>query len=292
MFCLKRFRMLRSSGCGGIRVAESARRQHERGLTFLMNSPANIPAAVLAVSHLRRVFDGGAVAVDDLSFELYAGEVVGLLGANGAGKTTAMNIILGLMKPTSGTVRIFGMDPFRQRIAILRRCNFASAYTDLPGNLYVWQNLTIFGRIYGVQNLKRRIDELLEMFEISHLKKRVTGHLSAGEATRLQLCKALLNKPGLLMLDEPTASLDPDIADKVRKILRRVQQESGIAILYTSHNMRDIEEVCDRVFFMHKGKLVTSGRPQDVIERFQQSSMEDVFIRIVRGGDIEEAPPA
>jgi ABC-2 type transport system ATP-binding protein len=246
-------------------------------------------APVLSVQHLRREFEKGAVAVSDLSFEVKPGEVVGLLGANGAGKTTAMHIILGLMSPTSGTVRVFGMDPFKDRTAILRRCNFASAYTDLPGNLYVWQNLTVFGRIYGVRNLPERIDELLELFEIPHLKKRVTGHLSAGESTRLQLCKALLNRPGLLMLDEPTASLDPDIADKVRKILRRVQQESGIAILYTSHNMRDVEEVCDRVLFMHKGKVVTEGSPREVVDRFQQTDMEGVFIRIVREGDIEEA---
>lgn len=246
---------------------------------------------VLSVKNLRREFEKGAVAVQDLSFDVRPGEVVGLLGANGAGKTTAMNIILGLMQPTSGTVRAFGMDPFQNRIAILRRCNFASAYTDLPGNLYVWQNLTVFGRIYKVPHLKERIDELLELFEISHLKKRVTGHLSAGESTRLQLCKALLNKPELLMLDEPTASLDPDIADKVRKILRLVQQESGIAILYTSHNMRDIEEVCDRVLFMHKGRVVAEGSPKEVVARFQEDSMEDVFIRIVRGGDIEDAKP-
>ena len=254
-----------------------------------MNSPVPLPEPALAVSHLRREFEGGAVAVADLSFEVKPGEVVGLLGANGAGKTTAMHIILGLMTPTAGTVRLFGMDPLRDRIAILRQCNFASAYTDLPGNLLVWQNLTVFGRIYGVKDLPRRIGELLEMFEIGHLRKRVTGHLSAGESTRLQLCKALLNKPRLLMLDEPTASLDPDIADKVRKILRRVQQESGIAILYTSHNMRDIEEVCDRVLFMHKGKVVTEGSPREVLDKFKQTSMEDVFIRIVRDGDIEEA---
>ena len=243
---------------------------------------------VLSVKNLRREFEKDAVAVADLSFDVRAGEVVGLLGANGAGKTTAMHIILGLMSPTAGTVRVFGMDPFKDRVAILRRCNFASAYTDLPGNLLVWQNLTVFGRIYGVKDLPRRIDEMLELFEIPHLKKRVTGHLSAGESTRLQLCKALLNRPGLLMLDEPTASLDPDIADKVRKILRRVQQESGIAILYTSHNMRDVEEVCDRVIFMHKGKVVTEGSPRDVVARFQQTDMEGVFIRIVREGDIEE----
>lgn len=241
---------------------------------------------VLRVDHLRRLF-GQTVAVEDLSFTVSPGEVVGLLGANGAGKTTAMNIILGLMTPTSGSVRIFGMDPARHRVAILKRANFASAYTDLPGNLYVWQNLKVFAGIYRVKNAMKKIDELLEMLEISHLKKRVTGHLSAGESTRLHLCKALLNDPELLMLDEPTASLDPDIADKVRKILRRVQRERDIAILYTSHNMRDIEEVCDRVLFMHKGKVVAEGSPAEVVRKFEEDSMEDVFIRIVRDGDIE-----
>ncbi len=244
---------------------------------------------VLAVDGLRREFADGSVAVADLSFRVCRGEVVGLLGANGAGKTTAMHIILGLVTPTAGSVRIFGMDPVKDREAILRRCNFASAYTGLPGNLLVWQNLMVFGKLYGVKNLRNRIAELLGMFEIGHLRDRLTSHLSAGEATRLHLCKALLNEPGLLMLDEPTASLDPDIADKVRKILRRIQRERGIAILYTSHNMRDIEEVCDRVIFMHKGKVVTEGTPAQVVSGFRENSMENVFIRIVRGGDLEEA---
>ncbi len=249
------------------------------------------PPPVLEVSGLRREFEGGSVAVHDLSFHIQPGEVVGLLGANGAGKTTAMSIILGLMSPTSGSVRIFGLDPMRERIRILRQCNFASTYTDLPGNLLVWQNLTVFARLYRVPDHKRRIRELLELFEIGHLHDRVTGHLSAGESTRLHLCKSLLNNPRLLMMDEPTASLDPDIADKVRKIIRRVQRERGIAILYTSHNMRDIEEVCDRVLFMHKGRVVAAGTPPEVIASFSESSMENVFIRIVRGGDLE-VPPA
>ena len=245
---------------------------------------------VLVVDRLRRLF-GGTVALENLSFSLVKGEVVGLLGANGAGKTTAMSIILGLMDASSGGVRIFGMDPMKQRIAVLRRINYASAYTDLPANLEVGQNLRVFAGIYRVKNPDRKIDGLLEMLEIAHLKKRATGHLSAGESTRLHLCKALLNDPELLLLDEPTASLDPDIADKVRKLLRRIQQERGIAILHTSHNMRDIEEVCDRVIFMHQGKVVTEGSPAQVISRFNETSMEDVFIRIVRDGDIEAAPP-
>jgi len=245
-----------------------------------------MPEPVLIVEHLRRLF-GETAAVEDLSFTVGKGEVVGLLGANGAGKTTAIHIILGLMKPTSGRVTLFGMDPFKHRIAVLKRTNYASAYSDLPGNLYVWQNLKVFAGIYRVKNADRKIDELLEMLEISHLKQRVTGHLSAGESTRLHLCKALLNDPELLMLDEPTASLDPDIADKVRRLLRRIQRERGIAILYTSHNMRDIEEVCDRVIFMHTGKVVAEGSPAEVIAKFDETTMEQVFIRIVRGGDLE-----
>jgi ABC-2 type transport system ATP-binding protein len=247
---------------------------------------------VLEVEGLRREFGDGSVAVENLSFRVNRGEVVGLLGANGAGKTTAMHIILGLVTPSAGRVRIFGMDPLKEREAILRRCNFASAYTGLPGNLLVWQNLVVFAGLYGVRDARRRITELLEMFEIAHLRDRLTSHLSAGESTRLHLCKALLNDPGLLMLDEPTASLDPDIADKVRKILRRIQRERGIAILYTSHNMRDIEEVCDRVIFMHKGKVVTEGTPAEVVAGFRENSMENVFIRIVRGGDLEDAAAA
>lgn len=246
---------------------------------------------VLRVEHLRRVF-GKTEAVADLSFEVAPGEVVGLLGANGAGKTTAISIIMGLMLPTAGSVQLFGMDPFRHRIAVLKRTNYASAYADLPGNLYVWQNLKVFAGIYRVKHPDQRIRELLDMLEISHLRDRVTGHLSAGESTRLHLCKALLNDPELLLLDEPTASLDPDIADKVRQLLRRIQKERNIAILYTSHNMRDIEEVCDRVLFMNQGKVVAEGSPAEVIARFDESSMEEVFIRIVRGGDLETAPPA
>jgi ABC-2 type transport system ATP-binding protein len=155
--------------------------------------------------------------------------------------------------------------------------------------MLVWQNLYVFAQIYRVKNAKRKIEELMEMFEISHLRKRVTGHLSAGESTRVHLCKALINEPELLLLDEPTASLDPDIADKVRKIIRRVQREKNIGILYTSHNMRDIEEVCDRVVFMHRSKVVAEGTTEEIVKRFKEKNMEDVFIRIVRDGVIEDA---
>ncbi len=240
------------------------------------------------VQHLRKEF-AGTVAVADVSFTVQRGEIVGVLGANGAGKTTTIQILLGLIKPTSGNVTVFGKDLERHRIEILQRSNFSSAYTGLPSNLKVWENLLIFAMIYGVKGHREKTNELLEMFEISHLRDKITGHLSSGESTRVNLCKSLLNDPELLMLDEPTASLDPDIADKVRKLLRRIQSERRITMVYTSHNMRDVEEVCDRVLFMHKGRIIAEGTPQQVKDRFNQKTLEDVFINVARGGDVMAA---
>lgn len=243
---------------------------------------------ILEAVELTREFDG-VKALDRFSFQLRRGEILGLLGANGAGKTTAMNCLLGLTLPTSGELYAFGKPLHRHRIEILRKANFSSSYVSLPGNLKVWQNLKVFAAIYGVAQPDRKIAELLEMLEISHLRQRVTGQLSAGESTRVNLCKAFLNDPELLMLDEPTASLDPDIADKVRKVVRRVRDERHPGILYTSHNMRDIEEVCDRVIFLHQGRIVAEGTPDAIVHRFAEDSLEDVFIRIARSGDLEAA---
>jgi ABC-2 type transport system ATP-binding protein len=262
------------------------------------SSPAKITARmstpdtreiILEARELTREFEG-VKALDRFSFKLHRGEVLGLLGANGAGKTTAMNCLLGLTLPTSGDLFAFGLPLQANRIQILQRSNFSSAYTALPGNLLVWQNLLVFARIYGVPNPKKKIAELMELLEISHLDKRVTGQLSAGESTRVNLCKAFLNDPELLMLDEPTASLDPDIADKVRKVVRKVQRERDIGILYTSHNMRDIEEVCDRVIFLHKGKIVCEGTPSDIVAQSSSDNLEDVFIKIARDGEILDEP--
>lgn len=241
---------------------------------------------VLRVSGLTKAFDN-VLSVNDVSFEIGRGEILGLLGANGAGKTTAINMLLGIISPSGGTIEVFGKNLAHSRIEILRRMNFCSTYTQLPGNLKVRQNLNVFGKLYRVPDLKNRIDEVLEMLEIAHLKERVSGHLSAGESTRLNLCKALLNRPDLLLLDEPTASLDPDIADKVRKVVKRIREEEGTTILYTSHNMRDVEEVCDRVVFMHKGKILFTGTSGEVLAHFQKDSLEDVFIQVARSGDIE-----
>ena len=241
---------------------------------------------ILQATNLTKTF-GDFTAVKGISFQIRKGEILGLLGANGAGKTTVINMMLGILTPTSGTVTVFGKDLAKKRIEILRRMNFCSTYTQLPGNLYVWQDLKVFGMIYGVTGLSRRIDEVLEMLEIAHLKERVAGHLSAGESTRLNLCKALLNRPELLLLDEPTASLDPDIADKVRKVVRRVQREDGSTLLYTSHNMRDVEEVCDRVIFLHQGKILFEGTPEEIVRHFQEEDLESVFIRVARSGDVK-----
>lgn len=239
------------------------------------------------VQSLRKTF-GKVTAIEELSFHVKKGEIVGLLGPNGAGKTTAISILLGLVTPTSGTLRILGLHLPQDRIAILEKCNFTSAYVGLPANLKVMENLVVFAGLYGVRRPRAKIMGLLERFEIAHLHDRVTGALSAGESTRVNLCKALLNDPELMLLDEPTASLDPDMADKVRKFLREIQKERGISMVYTSHNMRDVEEVCDRVLFMQKGRILTEGTPAQILEKFQETSLEEVFIRVARTGDVEE----
>ncbi len=225
-------------------------------------------------------------ALDHLSLELHRGQILGLLGPNGAGKTTAIHIFLGLLTPSSGEVSVFGLSPLKNRQAIAGRLNFSSAYAQLPSNLKVMENLSIFAKIYAVPDPRKKIDTLLELFEIGGLKNRLTGALSAGEKTRLNLCKCFLNDPELLLLDEPTASLDPEMADTVRKILKTIQKEKNIGILYTSHNMPEVEEICDRILFIHEGKTIAEGTPQEVLKSFRSNSLEQVFIRIVRSGDV------
>jgi ABC-2 type transport system ATP-binding protein len=246
---------------------------------------SNHSPTVLRVLELTKAFND-VVAVDRLSFGIARGEIVGILGANGAGKTTTLQMILGLIRPTSGRIEIFGQDLEQHRIEILSRMNFSSVGVNLPMNLRVSQNLWIFAKLYGVKDAWKRIDALLNLLAIDHLRDAITGRLSSGEVSRVNLCKALLNHPQLLLLDEPTASLDPDIADKVRKILRRVQQEEEVAMLYTSHNMRDIEEICDRVLFLHNGHLMAEGTPAQMVERFRTRNLEEVFIRIARSGEV------
>ena len=239
-------------------------------------------APVLEARRLTKRFDD-LTAVDGISFALQRGEILGLLGPNGAGKTTTIQLLLGLTTPTSGEVCVFGLDLARHRRAILQRVNFSSTYVSLPSNLTIWENLNVFGRLYGLRHPRKKIEELLDLLEIPQVLGRLTGSLSSGQQTRLHLAKALINDPEILFLDEPTASLDPDIAAKVRDVLRRVQRERGVSMIYTSHNMREVEVMCDRVMFIAGGRIVTEGTPAEVVARTQAGSLEDLFIAIARG---------
>jgi ABC-2 type transport system ATP-binding protein len=241
--------------------------------------------AAIAVTGLTKRF-GDVAAVDGLSFSVASGEIFGLLGPNGAGKTTTIQLLLGLTTPTAGDVRVLGLSMPSDRLAILQRVNFSSAYISLPSNLTVRQNLRVFAGLYGVRRPGAKIDSLLELFEVSDSAGRPTGALSSGQLTRVNLCKAFLNDPEVLFLDEPTASLDPDIADKVRTALQKLQRERGVTIVYTSHNMREVEVLCDRVLFLAHGRAVAEGSPSEVRARARSDSLEDVFIAIAR----EKAP--
>src|SRR5262245_26073034 len=242
---------------------------------------------VIQVTDLTKRF-GEVTAVDHLSFSVAQGEIFGLLGPNGAGKTTTIQLLLGLTTPSSGSATVLGLDVRRERRRVLQRVNFSSAYISLPSNLTVRQNLRVFARLYGIRRPEPRITELLERFEIPDIADRATGALSSGQLTRVNLCKAFINDPEVLFLDEPTASLDPDIADKARRALREIQRDRSVTIVYTSHNMQEIELMCDRVIFLARGRAVTEGSPREVRERAHGASLEDVFIAIARNGEIRE----
>jgi ABC-2 type transport system ATP-binding protein len=246
---------------------------------------------IIEVTHLTKCF-GDVTAVRDLSFSVAPGEIFGLLGPNGAGKTTTIQLLLGLTTPTSGQARLFGLDVGTRRRAILQRVNFSSAYVALPTNLTVWENLYVFARLYGRRRPQRKIAALLDLLELSQVVNHKTGALSSGQLTRLHLCKALINDPEILFLDEPTASLDPDIAAKVRATLRRIRQDHGVTMLYTSHNMREIEHMCDRIAFLAGGKMVTQGTPREVIARAHTASLEEVFLSIARDGRLRNVVEA
>jgi ABC-2 type transport system ATP-binding protein len=246
---------------------------------------------VIAVTQLTKRF-GDVTAVNNLSFTVMPGQIFGLLGPNGAGKTTTIQLLLGLITPTSGHACLFGLDVRQHRRAVLQRVNFSSAYVSLPTNLTVWENLYVFARLYGIRKPQKKIASLLELFDMSHVTTTVTGALSSGQLTRLHLCKAFINDPDILFLDEPTASLDPDIAVKVRTTLRHMQRERHVTIVYTSHNMREIEHMCDEVLFLARGQAVTQGAPQDVIARTRTASLEEVFITIARDGRLQDIADA
>lgn len=247
-----------------------------------------MPDEIVVVRGLAKKYKA-VTALDSLSLVVRRGEIYGLLGPNGAGKTTAIQIMMGVLTPSGGDVRVFGLSPIKDRHRLADRVNFSSAYVQLPFNLSVGQNLDIFARLYGVPHRSVKIASLLESFRLADKAKARTGSLSSGEQTRLNLCKALLNDPELLFLDEPTASLDPDIADLVRTTLQEFQRRSGLTIVYTSHNMAEVEALCDRVLFLHRGKAITEGTPKEVANRFEKDNLEKVFIHLARTGDVMDA---
>jgi len=231
---------------------------------------------------------GGAVAVDGVSFDVRPGEVLGLLGPNGAGKTTTLHMLLGVIRPTSGTVRLFGLDPYDGSKAALRRVGFASPEALMDWRLSVAQNLRVYAALYGAPN--GAIDRAIDLLHLRDLAPSRFGDLSLGQQTRAGLARALLHDPDLLVLDEPTSSLDPDIAEKTRRVLDDIRRERGLSILYTSHNMAEVEEMCDRVVFLHRGRVVADGSPLEVSRRIlgsatlDEAAMEEVFLKIAREG--------
>jgi ABC-2 type transport system ATP-binding protein len=244
-------------------------------------SSTDPPAVVLRASALCKSYSA-LVAVDHVSFVVRSREIVGLLGPNGAGKTTTINMLLGVLAPTSGSVHIAGIDLARRRLHALARTNFAAVYAALPGNLTVAQNLRVFGLIYGVKNLTARVAVLLEEFDLVRLRDTKCGLLSSGEQTRVSLAKAMLNRPQLLLLDEPTASLDPAAAQGARAHILALVQASGCGVLWTSHNMYEVQEVCDRVLFLSHGRILLEGDPKSLPREHGADTLEELFIRLAR----------
>jgi ABC-2 type transport system ATP-binding protein len=236
---------------------------------------------VLSVHELCKSY-GQLRAVTQVSFRIRRGEILGLLGPNGAGKTTIINTVLGVLAPTSGSIRIDDLDVEHQRARALARTNFAAVYAALPGNLTVRQNLRFFGLIYDVRSLSARVDSLLAQFELQRLADTKCGLLSSGEQTRVALAKALLNDPDLLLLDEPTASLDPSAAQLIRRRIRTLARERDCAVLWTSHNMYEVEEVCDRVLFLSHGRVLLEGDPKRLPREHAAHNLEELFIRFAR----------
>jgi ABC-2 type transport system ATP-binding protein len=241
---------------------------------------------LLEVRHLSKRY-GPVIAVDDVSFSIERGEILGLLGPNGAGKTTTIHMLLGLITPSGGEVRVFGRNFVEHREEILQQMNFTSPYVAFPFRLTVMENLSVFARLYDVAEPQRHIGELLKLFGVDDLKDKPIAKLSSGENTRVGLCKAMMNNPRLLLLDEPTAYLDPEIAWQVKQVLLAAQREFGTTILYTSHNMLEVERMCSRIVFLHHGRVIAAGSPIDITrailkEERSEPALEEVFLRVVQ----------
>lgn len=236
----------------------------------------------IAVDRLVKIYKGG-IAVNGISFALARGSITALLGGNGAGKTTTIAMIMGLVTPTSGSVTVLGAAMPNERQRVLHRMNFESPYVDMPMRLTVRQNLNVFARLYGVPDVAARIAALATQFDLTGFLDRPTGKLSSGQKTRVSLAKALLNYPEILLLDEPTASLDPDTADWVRAEIERYRVEYGATILLASHNMAEVERLASRVIMMKRGEIVDDGSPETLLARYGRENLEQVFLDIARG---------
>lgn len=247
--------------------------------------------SAVKVEYLTKRF-GAVTAVDDISFEIPRGSCVGLLGGNGAGKTTTIAMIMGLLLPSGGTIRILGEDMLRHRFRVLPRINFSSPYMELPHRLTIAENLSIYAELYEVPDPRMRIAEIAETLDLLPLMTRPSGRLSAGQKTRVGLAKSLLNAPEFLALDEPTASLDPDTADRIRGYLDHYRTVSGGSILLASHNMAEVERLCDDVLVLRTGRIVDRGSPAELIDRYGRETLEEVFLDIARTPGGENAPPA
>ena len=243
-----------------------------------------VTRAAIAVRDLAKRF-GKVEAVRGVTFDVRAGTTTALLGGNGAGKTTTLSMLLGVLLPTAGSIHVLGCDMLRERHRALPRMNFTSPYVDLPKRLTVRENLRVFADLYGVDRPSLRIDELAAELDLSALLKRPYGQLSAGQRTRVSLAKSLLNRPEALLLDEPTASLDPDIGDRMRSYLEDYQRRSGCTMLLASHNMNEVERMCSDVIMLRAGSVVDQGSPAELIERYGRETMEEVFLDIARGVD-------
>jgi ABC-2 type transport system ATP-binding protein len=234
------------------------------------------------VTELCKTYGQESVAVDRISFSVESGSIVGLLGPNGAGKTTTISMILGVLQPTSGSVLIDGLPLRTRRTAALDKTNFAAVYSPLPGNLTVVENLRFFGLVYNVPGLKQRIEALLDQYDLVRFRNTKTGVLSSGEQTRVTLAKAMLNQPRLLLLDEPTASLDPSTARDIRARIRELVRNEDAGVLWTSHNMYEVEEVCDRVLFLSRGRILLEGDPRTLPAEHGKDTLEELFITVAR----------
>jgi len=235
----------------------------------------------LSVTGLSKVY-GDLIAVDGISFDVNRNEIVGLLGPNGAGKTTTINMIMGILEPNAGTIHIEGLDLASHRSRALALTNFSAVYAPLPGNLTLSQNLSIFGRLYGVKDIPERIDEVLEQFDLEAFRDKKCGILSSGEQTRVGIAKAMLNRPHILLLDEPTASLDPASAREIRAKIREFALEGVGGVLWTSHNMYEVEDICGRVLFLSHGKILLEGDPKTLPAEHGKKTLEELFITVAR----------